>query len=95
MQQRRLGPWQVAPVAFGGMNLSHGYGAAASPAQAQSLVAAALDAGMNLYDTAALYGFGSNEELLGPLLKPHVTASCWPASAAWPGYEGKMAWCAV
>ena len=53
MQQRRLGPWQVAPVAFGGMNLSHGYGAAASPAQAQSLVAAALDAGMNLYDTAA------------------------------------------
>lgn len=89
MQQRRLGPWQVAPVAFGGMNLSHGYGAAASPAQAQSLVAAALDAGMNLYDTAALYGFGSNEELLGPLLKPHRNRIVLASKCGMAGVRGE------
>lgn len=71
MQQRRIGPWNVYPVAFGGMNLSHGYGAAVPQAQAASLVAAALEGGMQLFDTAALYGFGANESLLGPLLRPH------------------------
>lgn len=71
MQQRRLGDWQVGAVAFGGMNLSHGYGAAVSVEQASDLVNAALEGGMTLFDTAALYGFGANERLLGPLLKTH------------------------
>jgi aryl-alcohol dehydrogenase-like predicted oxidoreductase len=31
----------------------------------------ALDLGVDLFDTAALYGFGANENLLGPLLKSH------------------------
>ena len=71
MQKRRLGDWSVAPVAFGGMNLSQAYGTATPKEQAQAVVHRALDLGMDLFDTAALYGFGANEELLGPLLKPH------------------------
>jgi aryl-alcohol dehydrogenase-like predicted oxidoreductase len=32
---------------------------------------AALDAGVTFFDTAALYGFGANETLVGEVLKPH------------------------
>ncbi len=31
----------------------------------------ALDAGVTLFDTAALYGFGANETLVGKVMKPH------------------------
>ncbi|GAA0219655.1 aldo/keto reductase [Castellaniella daejeonensis] len=53
------------------MGLSHGYGPAASPADAEALLLGALDRGVTLFDTAALYGFGHNEELLGRVLAPH------------------------
>jgi aryl-alcohol dehydrogenase-like predicted oxidoreductase len=32
---------------------------------------AALDAGVTLFDTATLYGFGANETLVGRVMKPH------------------------
>lgn len=35
------------------------------------MLLAALDAGVTLFDTAALYGFGANEELVGRVLAPH------------------------
>ena len=35
------------------------------------MLLAALDLGVTLFDTAALYGFGANETLVGKLLKPH------------------------
>lgn len=53
------------------MSLSHGYGAPTDPAQAEALLLGALDRGVTLFDTAALYGFGHNEELLGRVLAPH------------------------
>lgn len=53
------------------MSLSHGYGPPADPAQAEALLLGALDHGVTLFDTAALYGFGHNEELLGRILAPH------------------------
>jgi aryl-alcohol dehydrogenase-like predicted oxidoreductase len=68
---RRLGAWQVPAVALGCMNFSHAYGVPPPPEQAAAVVHAALDAGITVFDTAALYGFGANETLLGPLLKPH------------------------
>jgi aryl-alcohol dehydrogenase-like predicted oxidoreductase len=52
------------------MNLSHAYGAPVSESR-PSAAAAALDAGVTLFDTAALYGFGANETLVGRVLKPH------------------------
>ena len=53
------------------MNLSHAYGAPVSAEQGERVLLAALDAGVTLFDTAALYGFGANETLVGRVMKPH------------------------
>ena len=71
MSKRAIGPFQVHPIGLGCMNLSHAYGTPPTPEAAAKVVHRALDLGVNLFDTAALYGFGSNETLLGPLLKSH------------------------
>ncbi len=71
MQQRRIGPLTVSAIGLGCMNLSHAYGVPPSQEQAERVLLAALDAGVTLLDTAALYGFGANEKLLGQVLKRH------------------------
>ena len=71
MQQRALGPFQVSAIGLGCMNLSHAYGAPVSAEQGERVLLAALDAGVTLFDTAALYGFGANETLVGRVLKQH------------------------
>ena len=71
MQHRQLGPFHVSAIGLGCMNLSHAYGTPISAEQAERVLQTALDAGVTLFDTAALYGFGNNETLLGRVLKPH------------------------
>lgn len=71
MRKRRIGPFEVAEIGLGCMNLSHAYGAPPPEAAAQALLRRALELGVTLFDTAALYGFGANEELLGRTLAPH------------------------
>ncbi|WP_137731466.1 aldo/keto reductase [Pseudaquabacterium pictum] len=73
MPQRRIGPFTVSAIGLGCMNLSHAYGAPppVADADAERLLLQALDAGITLFDTAALYGFGANETLVGRVLKPH------------------------
>jgi aryl-alcohol dehydrogenase-like predicted oxidoreductase len=71
MKQRHLGPLTVSAIGLGCMNLSHAYGPPVSPEQAEKVLLTALDAGVTLFDTAALYGFGANETLLGRVLKQH------------------------
>jgi aryl-alcohol dehydrogenase-like predicted oxidoreductase len=68
---RRIGPFDVAPIGLGCMNLSHAYGEPPSPEAAERLLLGALDLGVTLFDTAALYGFGINETLVGRVLGPH------------------------
>ena len=70
-EQRPLGPFTVSAIGLGCMNLSHAYGAPVSAAQGERVLLAALDAGVTLFDTATLYGFGANEALVGRVLKPH------------------------
>ncbi len=53
------------------MNLSHAYAVPPSREQGEAVLIKALDLGITHFDCAALYGFGRNEELLGPFLKPH------------------------
>ena len=53
------------------MNLSHAYGTPPPREQAEFLLLKALDLGVTFFDTAALYGFGTNEELIGRVLSPY------------------------
>ena len=64
-QMRRLGEVPVSAVGLGCMNLSHAYGTPPDGETAAVLLNRALDAGYTHLDTAALYGFGANETLLG------------------------------
>jgi aryl-alcohol dehydrogenase-like predicted oxidoreductase len=52
------------------MNLSHAYGSPPCREDAQRLILRAIDLGVTHFDTAALYGFGQNETLLGEVLPP-------------------------
>jgi aryl-alcohol dehydrogenase-like predicted oxidoreductase len=69
MQTRALGPFCVAPIGLGCMSLSHAYGTPPAPEDAAPILLKALDLGYTHFDSAALYGFGANETLLGNVLK--------------------------
>lgn len=69
LKTRRIGPFEVSPIGLGCMNLSHAYGTPPPAADAEALLLAALDQGVTLFDTAALYGFGANEALVGRVLQ--------------------------
>lgn len=62
---RPLGPRRVSAVSLGCMNLSHAYGHPPDEAEGARLLNRALDLGVTMLDTAALYGGGANERLLG------------------------------
>jgi aryl-alcohol dehydrogenase-like predicted oxidoreductase len=65
---RTIGSFTVSAMGLGCMNLSHAYLPRPDAAEAERLLRHALDAGVTFFDTAALYGFGANEELLGRTL---------------------------
>ncbi len=71
MKTRRLGPLTVAELGLGCMSLSHAYGSPPAEAVGERVLLEAVARGVTLFDTAALYGFGTNERLLGRVLKPH------------------------
>ena len=71
MQTRKLGPFNVSAISLGCMNLSHAYGAPVSAGQGERILLSALDAGVTMFDTATLYGFGANETLVGNVLAKH------------------------
>jgi aryl-alcohol dehydrogenase-like predicted oxidoreductase len=88
MQSRRIGPFEVAPIGLGCMNLSHAYGAPPSPEAAESLLLKALDLGVTLFDTAALYGFGLNETLVGRVLQAHRGRITLSSKGGMTGVDG-------
>ena len=65
MEYRRLGSLKVSLVGIGCNNFGWRTDAAGSAA----VVDAALDAGINFFDTADVYGAGQSEEFLGKALK--------------------------
>jgi aryl-alcohol dehydrogenase-like predicted oxidoreductase len=68
MQQRQLGPFTVSAIGLGCMNICHAYGKPISEAEAERLLLTALDHGVTHFDTAALYGFGASETIIGKVL---------------------------
>ncbi len=72
MQKRRLGNsnLEVSALGLGCMGLSYGYGPAVDKATGISLIRAAVERGVTLFDTAEVYGPFTNEELVGEALAP-------------------------
>lgn len=70
MEKRKLGSGhlEVSAVGLGCMNMSHGYGNIVEKKDMIALIHYALDHGVNMLDTAEMYGPFTNEELLGEAL---------------------------
>lgn len=68
LPNRTIGPFTVSAIGLGCMNLSHAYGEPVSEAEGIALLHRALDLGVTLLDTAALYGGGANERLVAQVL---------------------------
>ncbi len=69
MKRRNLGPFDVSALGLGCMSLSHAYGTPPSDDVAAAVLLKAVELGYTHFDTAALYGFGANEALIGRTLK--------------------------
>ena len=89
MQERNLGPFKVSAIGLGCMNLSHAYGKPPSAEQGERVLLSALDAGVTLFDTAALYGFGANETLIGNVLAKHRSKFTLASKGGMAGVTGE------
>ena len=66
---RLLANHSVSAVSLGCMSLSHGYGEKRGDAHCKTFLHKALDLGYTMLDTAAVYGYGHNETMLGQFIK--------------------------
>ena len=75
MKYRKLGNLTVSSVGLGCMGMSQSYGAPADKKEMRELIAAAVDMGITLFDTAEVYGTPDdphdNEKLVGAALAPY------------------------
>jgi len=65
---RTLAGREIYPIGFGAMNVSHCYQPRLPDEEGGRVLQAALDLGYTHFDTAAIYGFGHNEGLIGKYL---------------------------
>lgn len=72
MHRRTLGDsnLEVSALGLGCMGLSFAYGSSLERKDAVSLIRAAVDRGVTLFDTAEIYGPWTNEEVVGEALAP-------------------------
>lgn len=89
MPLRTIASQQVKAIGLGCMNLSHAYGQPPSELQATKLLLQAIELGVDHFDTAALYGFGNNETLVGKVLKPHRQKLFLASKCGMTGVDGK------
>lgn len=71
------------------MGLSYAYGVPPSAEAGRAVLQKALDLGITHFDSAALYGFGRNEELVGPFLKPYRDQVVLVSKGGLRGVDGK------
>jgi aryl-alcohol dehydrogenase-like predicted oxidoreductase len=72
MQKRKLGKsnLEVSAIGLGCMGMSFGYGPAKDEHEMISVIRAAVERGVTVFDTAEVYGPFTNEELVGEALAP-------------------------
>ena len=83
MEQRRIGSLEVSAVGIGCNN----FGWRTDADGAVAVVDAAIDAGINFFDTADLYGAGKSEEFLGRALGPRRSQVIIATKFGHPGNE--------
>jgi aryl-alcohol dehydrogenase-like predicted oxidoreductase len=86
---RQLGPFRVSAIGFGCMNLSHAYGSPPPLEHSAAVLFRAIELGINHLDTAALYGFGVNETLLGKVLGRLRSKVVLASKCGMTGVDGK------
>jgi aryl-alcohol dehydrogenase-like predicted oxidoreductase len=72
MHSRELGTsgLEVSALGYGCMGLSFGYGTPTDRQDAIALIRAAVERGVNFFDTAQVYGPFTNEDVVGEALAP-------------------------
>lgn len=70
MDHRQLGALDVSAIGLGCMGLTMNYGPVPDRSDAIALLRAAVERGVNFFDTAEIYGPFANEELVGEALAP-------------------------
>jgi aryl-alcohol dehydrogenase-like predicted oxidoreductase len=86
---RRIGQFDVSAISFGCMSLSHAYGHPPPAEDGARLLNQALDRGYTMLDTAALYGFGANETLIGNAIGHRRDEYVLASKCALHGVDGK------
>ncbi len=89
MPTRKIAGIPVAGIGLGCMNLSHAYGIPPPPEQAATLLRRAVELGVTHFDTAALYGYGKNETLVGATLAPYRRQIFLASKCGMTGVDGK------
>ena len=87
--KRQIGPFTLGPIGLGCMSLSHAYGTPPDPAHSARLLNHALDIGSDFIDTAALYGFGANESLIGEAIGARRHEYVLASKCGMTGVDGK------
>ena len=71
MQYRKFGDFELetSVIGFGGWPMGRGHYGSFDDAEVLRAIDASIDLGVTLFDTAAVYGWGEGEKLLGRALK--------------------------
>lgn len=89
MLLREIAGRNVPAIGLGCMNLSHAYYRPPAEKTAIRLLDRALELGVRHFDTAALYGFGRNEALIGNVLRSRRKDLFLASKCGITGVEGK------
>lgn len=89
MLKRKLAGHPVGEIGLGCMNLNHAYATKVDQTTATSLLTKAFESGVTHFDTAALYGFGSNEKMVGEAIKPFRKDIFLASKCGMTGVNGK------
>jgi aryl-alcohol dehydrogenase-like predicted oxidoreductase len=87
VKARRIGAFEASCIGLGCMSFSHAYGTPPPADAAEGVLLEALERGVTLFDSAALYGFGANETLVGRVLKPHRSRIVLASKGGMAGVE--------
>ena len=87
--KRTIGPFALGPIGLGCMSLSYAYGTPPETSHSARLLNHALDIGYDFIDTAALYGFGANETLIGEAIGARRSEYVLASKCGMTGVDGK------